>query len=233
MTPPPDDRETNGTVFVRSTTWPGVVWACIVLLGLTFPSAVPAQETGFAALAEKLMGSGAEWGQTIDLNDPCPATQEGSPPPPDDLSSLQADIDRFTLCAERAEMLKRLNDATLDKDAGNGEEADTTPENPGFRLRTPTAAKQKQPLVPPVSEDDLKPPPGEASGAVVDPGEWVIVNIFGSGQGLQVRLRKADGSVAQAKTGTVLPDGWTVQQVSTSGVALTKGGQDKLLTWMD
>lgn len=185
-------------------------------------------------MAEKLIGTGGEWGQTIDLNDPCPvAGQDSAAPPPDDLTTLQADIDRFTLCAERAEMLKRLNGATLDKDTESEEKADTSLENPGFRLRTPTAGKKKQPPVPPVSEEALTSPPGESSGSAPAEGEWAIVNIFGAGQGLQVRLRKDDGSVAQAKTGTVLADGWTVKQVSTAGVTLTKGGQDKLLTWMD
>ncbi len=190
-----------------------------------------AQETGFAALAEKLIGSGDEWGQTIDLKDPCPAPQTGSLPPGDDLSTLQADIDRFTLCAERADMLRRLNEATLGKDGAGGEKADTTLENPGFRLRNMPRDNSKKVEIPRVSEDDLRPPPTEKS--TPPPGEWVIVNIFGSGAGLQVRLRKDDGSVAQAKAGATLPDGWAVKQVSTSGVVLTKGGQEKTLTWME
>ncbi|HRC27480.1 MAG TPA: type IV pilus biogenesis protein PilP [Alphaproteobacteria bacterium] len=232
MTPLLHDRDQRSgpTVGIRHLGRMALLCAVLAITSVPF-APLQAQETGFAALAEKLIGSGDEWGQTIDLKDPCPAPQTGSLPPGDDLSTLQADIDRFTLCAERADMLRRLNEATLGKDAGGEEKTDTTPENPGFRLRNMPHDNSKKVAIPPVSEEDLKPPPAEKPAP--PPGEWVIVNIFGSGAGLQVRLRKDDGSVAQARAGAVLSDGWAVKQVSTSGVVLTKGGQEKTLTWME
>jgi type IV pilus biogenesis protein PilP len=224
------DQRSGSAVGIRHLGRVALLCAVFALASGPFRS-LRAQETGFAALAEKLIGSGDEWSQTIDLKDPCPAPQAGSLPPGDDLSTLQADIDRFTLCAERADMLHRLNKATLGKNAAGDEKTDTTLENPGFRLRNMPGDNAKKVAIPAVPEDALKPPPREKSAP--PPGEWVIVNIFGSGAGLQVRLRKDDGSVAQARTGATLPDGWAVKQVSTSGVVLTKGGQEKTLTWME
>lgn len=194
-----------------------------------------AQDTGLSALASRLMSGG--WGATVDLDDPCPAPNGEGASAGDDMAVLQADIDRFSLCAERAESLKKLNEATMGKkESAEAKPAEPNPllDNPGFRLRGRSSDREAQAAIPPVPEKDLDlPPPDRAEKSGKSP-EWSIVNIFGSGEGLQVRLRKGDGSVAQAKAGAVLPDGWSVKQVSTSGVLLGKAGQaDKTLTWMD
>ena len=44
--------------------------------------------------------------------DPCPAPTAASATP-DDLAKVQEDIDRFTLCVERAQLLERLNESVL------------------------------------------------------------------------------------------------------------------------
>lgn len=191
-------------------------------------------ETGLSSLADRLMGGGS-WGQTVDLDDPCPAPQTPAPAAGDDLVTLQADIDRFSLCAERAEMLNRLNEAAMGQDSEEPPNANPMTENPGFRLHSRLEEKRKQLAIPRVSEEELAPPAPERSSKPKGKGseEWGIVTIFGSGEGLQVRLRKKDGSVAQARAGTTLPDGSVVKQLSTSGIILTKDGQDKILSWME
>ncbi|MCB9979181.1 MAG: type IV pilus biogenesis protein PilP [Rhodospirillales bacterium] len=205
----------------------------LLLLFLFVGGSSRAQETGLSALASRLMNGG--WGGTVDLDDPCPAPGS-SETSAGDMALLQADIDRFSLCAERAESLKKLNEATMGKKGAEGvgpAEPNPLLDNPGFRLRRPPEDRGNQIAIPPVPEKDLEPP-RERESKPKRLQEWSIVNIFGSSGGLQVRLRKDDGSVAQARAGAVLSDGWTVKQVSTSGVVLGKAGQpDKTLTWMD
>ncbi|MBU6235863.1 MAG: hypothetical protein KGQ41_08460, partial [Alphaproteobacteria bacterium] len=48
--------------------------------------------------------------------DPCPAPQEAVNASPDDLAKVQEDIDRFTLCVARAQLLERLNETAKDTD---------------------------------------------------------------------------------------------------------------------
>lgn len=222
--------------FLLFSVWKAGVRLCVFfLLFLCLLSGTSgAQETGLSALASRLMSGG--WGGTVDLDDPCPAPGGSGAPADGDMAVLQADIDRFSLCAERAESLKKLNEATMGKkDTGGTAPAEPNPllDNPGFRLRKPPEDRGNQIAIPPVPEKDLEPP-REREPKPKKLQEWSIVNIFGSSGGLQVRLRKDDGSVAQARAGAVLSDGWTVKQVSTSGVVLGKVGQpDKTLTWMD
>lgn len=45
--------------------------------------------------------------------DPCPLPKETASSSPDDLAKVQEEIDRFTLCVQRAQLLERLNDSAI------------------------------------------------------------------------------------------------------------------------
>jgi len=47
------------------------------------------------------------------VGDPCPSTSKALASSPDDLAKVQEEIDRFTLCVQRAQLLERLNEGTL------------------------------------------------------------------------------------------------------------------------
>jgi len=50
------------------------------------------------------------------VGDPCPSPSKALASSPDDLAKVQEEIDRFTLCVQRAQLLERLNESTLKSD---------------------------------------------------------------------------------------------------------------------
>jgi type IV pilus biogenesis protein PilP len=169
------------------------------------------------------------------VQDVCPDAPEALRASPDDLSKVQADIDRFTLCVERAQLLKRLNDlATENEDALVG----ASPNNPGFSLNNEPVdfdPFDAQALLnggnEPVSTT-INTPQGPQD-MLFETDDWVILNVFGTGNDLSAKLAKNDGSFMQVKTGDELPDGATVSAVSAVKVSVTEDGKTRTLRWYE
>lgn len=166
--------------------------------------------------------------------DPCPLPSAAVMETPDDLAKVQADIDRFTLCMERAQLLQRLNELALEnQEALMG----YSPDNPGMKLdkkpadlpdfKKPAAAESSPPALPVLGGAMPKTEEPPAVG-------WTVVSVFGSGGNLQARISSPEGSIEQVRTGDTLSDGSTVKTISVGRVVITdKSGKDTTLGWQE
>lgn len=166
--------------------------------------------------------------------DPCPEAVSALSSMPDDLSKVQADIDRFTLCVERAQLLKRLNDLALENEQ-NLQGINSA--NPGFALgggpenNFPTFDRDailgmdepQQPYY-----DEYAP---DYSENTYD--GWAIVNIFGVGSDLQAKLSRSDGERAQVREGDKLEDGTKVVKITPVSIEVSEKGKTRLLSWLE
>lgn len=164
--------------------------------------------------------------------DPCPLPATEMAKTPDDLAKIQSDIDRYSLCMERASLLQRLNDVAMEnqkklQEANGGLSAD----NPGMNLDDlPDFDEQKQQV-----QNALDVEPVLLSRGKEEPpsNEWQIVKVSGSSGGLSAQLGKSDGTLVNVKPGEELPDGSTVNSVSATSVKITQDGENKTLKWLD
>lgn len=164
------------------------------------------------------------------IADPCPSSMTGlAGKTPDDLSIVQADIDRYTLCAKRAELLKKLNELAVENDLALKNSAGL--KNPGMVLGATVDAPPAgpdAPLIPASTGED-----SESASEAVDDGRWKIVEIFGAAGKLQAKLSKADGAVARVKAGSVLPGGGKVVAITPVRVTLQEAGGESELAWRE
>lgn len=172
--------------------------------------------------------------QAQSADDPCPALEDIlAGKTPDDLSLVQADIDRYTLCAKRAELLKRLNELTVENEKavnrGMGDQ------NPGMTLGKGVPKTVSPPVVPAVKIPPVAPivPVEENEDQEIDDGRWKIVEIFGVSGKLQAKLTKSDRSVARVKAGTELPDGGRVVAITPVHVTIHNADGETELSWKE
>lgn len=197
------------------------------------PAPPPAPEVPDAQPAEKT----ARPASTLPA-DPCPMPSAEMAQAPDDLARIQSDIDRYTLCMERAQLLQRLNDVAVENqeklnEANGISTSDVSTGNPGMQLgnNLPSFEEQREKIMGSVSASDVGAPPVEAPP--VDDGEWFITKILGSGSGLSAQVAQTDGTLAQVKAGDTLPDGTRIDAVSATSVMTTQEGESKALRWRE
>lgn len=158
--------------------------------------------------------------------DPCPAPMFSQESAPDDLTKVQADIDRYTLCIERAELLQRLNKLTSE----NSQTAlGVTPLNPGMMLEKGHRGQASAPPPSPAPSETAAPanPGGQEGG-------WSIVEIFGGADDLRARLREGkEGGFLRVRAGDSLPDGSKVAKITPTRVILANGGKAIELEWLE
>lgn len=172
--------------------------------------------------------------QAQSADDPCPALEDIlAGKTPDDLSLVQADIDRYTLCAKRAELLKKLNELTVENE--NAVNRGMGSPNPGMTLGKGTPKTVSPPVVPAVKIPSVAPvvPVEEGDVEEADDGSWKIVEIFGVSGKLQAKLTKSDGSVARVKAGTELPDGGNVVAITPVHVTIHNTDGETELSWKE
>ncbi len=165
--------------------------------------------------------------------DPCPEAVSALSSMPDDLSKVQADIDRFTLCVERAQLLKRLNDLALENEQ-NLQGVNSA--NPGFTLggspadNFPAFDRNAVLGIPEPRPSYEEYAPDYAANTYEG---WSIVNIFGVGSDLQAKLSKSDGQRAQVRAGDKLEDGTKILGITPVSVEISKTGKKSLLSWLE
>lgn len=189
--------------------------------------------------------------------DPCPTPRAAKSERPDDLAQVQEDIDRFTLCVQRAQLLERLNDS-----AGRmAESADTAL---GFGGMAAPASLPKGGAMPPLPSGALggldvapKAAPAASSSSTTttsvstssnvtattteatqakpdvedDTVRYSIREIFGPVTDMQARLVSALGDEILVRQGTALRDGAIVTTITPSGVSVRSKGGVKTLEW--
>lgn len=188
--------------------------------------------------------------------DPCPAPAVAASNTPDDLAKVQEEIDRFTLCVQRAQLLERLNESAL-KNQDTTDAALGYMPMPGAGMAPGIAGAQSgmnglAPLpagalagadVTPLTQasaggaTSITPAATTESAPVEEkepetPKVWTIREIFGSGDEVQARLLSPQGDEVKARNGMKLPDGkTTVVRITPAGVTVRDGAGAKSLDW--
>lgn len=166
--------------------------------------------------------------------DPCPMPSAELAQAPDDLAKIQGDIDRYTLCMERAQLLQRLNDVAMENqkklnEANGVGSSDLSGANPGMMLGS-SFDSQRQQIMATIDQsagaavEQAPPPAGD---------EWYITKILGASGTLAAQLSKSDGTIAFVKAGDSLPGGGSVDSITSTSVKATQDGTSKTLRWRD
>lgn len=203
------------------------------------PSEAQLQNPGTSIAAEMAMPERASPAKSA--GDPCPAPQAAATGTPDDLAKIQEEIDRFTLCVQRAQLLERLNETALKNQASEDVALGFGPMTAGI------AAPQQNALAPlpasalagadvtPIAATG-QPVPAAAQPAAAPKQEspapqWTIREISGSGSNVYAKLVSPEGDEVRVRSGAKLPDGKVVVRVSPSGVTVREGKGTKSLEW--
>lgn len=190
---------------------------------------LPAVEAG--ALPSSPAGASAAGASSSSLPaDPCPLPSDELSRAPDDLAKVQADIDRYTLCMERAQLLQRLNDVAMENQEKLNQSSGVNTGNPGMQLggNTPTMEDIRAQIMGSIAGEQFGDAPAQTAPA---PSEWTIIRVTGASGGLAAQLGKSDGTLARVMAGDSLPDGSQVNSVSATSVSITQDGERKELRW--
>lgn len=165
--------------------------------------------------------------------DPCPAPAQDLSSAPDDLAKVQADIDRYTLCMERAQLLQRLNSIANENQEALNKSSGMTIENPGMKLPEILSLEQRQANIAEAfnknnTGNNLS---GDISAQPIDSGDWVIMRISGRASELGAKLAKSDGTITEAKTGDMLPDGSSIVSITPTSVTIQDDNSKRELLW--
>ncbi len=166
--------------------------------------------------------------------DLCPQPTEALNAVPANIDQLQADIDRFTLCLNRAELLLKLEDLKnqnkTDMASANGMDLPIEP--------TPLTDQQTGQLlgadpsgVPAAPTSVLSTPNALPAKEEAPKDAYVIREVRGLSGVLVARLQSTDGNYEQVKIGDKLADGSEVTAITTTQVTVQKGGTVKRLGW--
>jgi hypothetical protein len=176
----------------------------------------------------------------------CPTMDEVKNKTPGTLADIQDDIDRLTLCIERARLLEQLDGIgtarekmlteSLEKAAGPG----------GLSIpidQIPALTAGQLPGVPGIDIKNLKPGDIQVDGAAADPfasvaaeavkkeAEWQVRKIWGQGGTMRAQLTQGDGVLVNVTSGDPLPDGTKIDTLSVKGVTVSRNGKVSELTW--
>ena len=161
----------------------------------------------------------------------CPSPDTALKQTPDDLSSIQSDIERFSLCVKRAELLQSLNSlAQKNKESLLG--------MPDIQAITEEAIGALPPLAPVdnafTAEDFARTLGNDNDGTEVAMEDtrtpWLINDIYGVGTNLKARITSTEGEIANVREGDMLSDGLEVFSISRTGIVL-RGDEDIRLDW--
>jgi hypothetical protein len=175
----------------------------------------------------------------------CPDIPTANKNQPKDMAGVQADIERLTLCVERAQLLKQLDDVAKAR-------ADMLEKLKNPSSSTTTSLSVAPGSIPPLPISAL-PPLGNADTKNLKPGEvrikgpadsplgttlaslvapsWKVRKIWGQGAQMRAQLSDGHGVLVNVVKGDPLPDGGSVETVSVKGVAVSQNGKITDLGW--
>lgn len=184
----------------------------------------------------------------------CPNPDQAAKNAPKNLSDVQADIERFNLCVQRAKLLNELNELSKKNEddvlsttfIGTGPAANSSinslPPLPGIEddpidfgdvsdIEIDTAT------IEPIEEEDVvsvqeafTPPKSLQNKPKIT---WALRNIYGSAATLTAEIVSSEGQIANVQVGDQLSDGITVKRVSALGVVLNDKGKDIAVNWLE
>lgn len=174
----------------------------------------------------------------------CPTMDEIKNKAPGSLVDIQADIDRLTLCIERARLLEQLDGIGTAREKMLSDALEKA--NGGTALpldQIPALGAAQLPGVPGIDIKNLKPGDVQIDGAAADPfasvnpeaalkqAEWHIRKIWGAGGAMRAQLTDTDGVLLNVSMGDPLPDGSKIESLSVKGVTISRNGKMSELTW--
>lgn len=184
--------------------------------------------------------------------DPCPMPRDAIASSPDDLAKVQEEIDRFTLCVARAQLLERLNETSsksegaIDSALGLGGAIPGMPNAQQNGLAPLPASALAGADVSPLDGNSAPVPDGSSAApaaatavpatasVAIEPAQspWTIREIYGAGADIQAKLVSPEGDEVRVREGTKLRDGkGTVVRITPSVVTVRSGSETKDLDW--
>lgn len=164
----------------------------------------------------------------------CPEPANIATTAPADLAQVQSDIDRLTLCVERAKLLSEL-DKTIDdreKDNKNDLLDPLQPIMPQAAEVSRVMQQQNMGIAPVPMAQPFDGNAAEDNTQDADTGnEWKIRRIWGAKGNTKAQLVKGGGIVATVVKNDILPDGFVIVELSTIGVTIRKDGKAHELGW--
>lgn len=160
----------------------------------------------------------------------CPEPMDALNQVPGQLEELQADIDRYTLCLNRAELLMKLEDL---KNQNREKEMGSQMGASGLPSLSPPPLNPAQTAELLGADKAAVEAPGSVSipAAPVPQLGYTIKEIRGTGGSLTARLVTPAGTVEQVRVGDTLDDGSKVTSISSTQVIISKENKTDRLSW--
>lgn len=174
----------------------------------------------------------------------CPTMDEVKNKQSGTLADIQSDIDRLTLCIERARLLEQLDGVGAAREKMLADALEKASGGGSLPLdQIPAMNAGQLPGVPGIDIKNLKPGEVQVDGAAGDPfatanpeaaqkqAEWHIRKIWGQGGAMRAQLTDSDGILVNVTSGDPLPDGTKIESLSVKGVTISRNGKTSELTW--
>lgn len=181
--------------------------------------------------------------------DLCPNASQALAEPVNDMVQVQSDIERLSLCAQRAQLLERLNEsAETEKESIKSALGLSIPPE----LKEAAEAKKRgeenpalmmpqglQPLPADVlAGADVSAAPSKAEAEETaratepeKPKSWQIKEVFGPTDKMQARILSPEGNEAVVRRGSRLKGGFLVTGITATSVTISKGKTAETLEW--
>lgn len=169
---------------------------------------------------------------------PCPEPKQALSQTPNDLKVIQEDITRFNLCLQRAQLLSRLNDLSVENVDTINSTLDEKLQNIAGDFKPMPMPEIQMPVMPEMAASELmadEPMPQMAPQPIIpqtDYSNWSIDNIKGKNGILVATLSDIDGNIAVVKSGEVIPETEiTITSVTQTGVKVSENEESGKLRW--
>jgi type IV pilus biogenesis protein PilP len=173
-------------------------------------------------------------------DDLCPDLESEKKTTPQDMAGVQADIDRLTLCVERARLLKQLDDISDQRLVVL--ERVKNPQGASNSMGIPALPVGSLPPVRGLNDlkagvNALVPTANPLDNALntamesLTAPEWKVRKIWGQGASMRAQLSDGQGTLVNVVKGDPLPDGGLVDAVTVKGVTISENGKTKELSW--
>ena len=168
---------------------------------------------------------------------PCPDPDQLASAVPSDMSTVQGDIDRLTLCVERANLIQQLDELIKKREEMLNPPAKEDRSSNQFDRRSDRSARLQQirrdqmDYIPKLDSEQLVTNQGDQKPPLENP-KWFVQDIKGSGDRLTAQLQDENGRMVTVSLGDQLPTGQVVSNISViDGVAVKENGDSVNLPW--